>query len=55
MRVRVRGKWTDIKRNWHMQVGDFHRGNKTDTEINIAHVENNKRGTDKCKKQQPSF
>lgn len=43
-----RGKWMDIKRNWHMHVSDFHRGNKTGTEINIAHVENNKRGTDKC-------
>ena len=31
-----------------MHVSDFHRGNKTGTEINIPHVENNKRGTDKC-------
>lgn len=35
----------ETKRNWHMQVPDF-RGNKTGTEINIAHVENDKRGKD---------
>lgn len=56
MKVRGGGKWMDTKRNWHMQVPGFNRGNTIATiEINIAHVENDKRNTYKSQKKQPSF
>lgn len=46
----------NTKRNWHMQVPDLNRGNKIAAiEINIAHVENDNRGTDKSQKKRPSF
>lgn len=54
MKIRGGGKWMDTKRNWPMQVPGFNRGNKIATiEINIAHVENDKRNTDKSQKKQP--
>lgn len=53
--VRGRSKWRETKRNWHTKVPDFNRGNKTGTEINIARVGNDKRGTDESQKPQPAF